>query len=252
MNKEIDLTVSCYGAVKELQYDVVILPWGATEPHNYHLPYMTDCILSHNVAADAARQALQQSGVRCMVLPPVSFGAQNPGQAELPFCIHTRSSTQLAILEDIVASLHKQGMRKLVIVNGHGGNSFRGMIRDLAFAYPDFLIVVVNWYEVVPTKGYFEAPIDDHAGEQETSAMLHYRPELVDLSEAGDGASQPFTIASLNEKVGWTPRHWNKATNDTGVGDPRKASAEKGERYVQAVVGKLATLLTEVATQELY
>lgn len=252
MNKEIDLSVSCYGAVKGLKYDVAILPWGATEPHNQHLPYMTDCILSHDIAVDAAERTLKTSGMRCMVMPPVPFGAQNPGQSELSFCIHTRSSTQQMILEDIVASLRRQGMRKLVIVNGHGGNSFKGVIRDLAFAYPDFLIVTVNWFEVIPTKGYFEAVIDDHAGEQETSVMMHYHPELVNLSEAGSGDSRPFAIDSLNKKVGWTPRHWDKATVDTGVGDPRKASAGKGERYVQAVVEKVAKMLEEVATGELY
>lgn len=252
MNKEIDLSVTNYGTVKRIKYDVAILPWGATEPHNHHLPYMTDCILSHDIAVDAAGVALAQAGVHCMVMPPVPFGAQNPGQSELAFCIHTRSSTQFAILEDIVASLRKQGMRKMVIVNGHGGNSFKGMIRDLAFAYPDFLIGVVNWFEVVPTKGYFEAVIDDHAGEQETSVMMHYHPELVNLSEAGSGDSQPFAIDSLNKKAGWVPRHWDKATVDTGVGDPRKASAEKGKRYVQQVVAKVAKLLEEVATGELY
>ena len=86
--REIDLTVSCYGKVKGVKYDVVILPWGATEPHNLHLPYLTDCILPHDIAVDAAALALQNSGVRCMVMPPVPFGAHNPGQRELPFCIH--------------------------------------------------------------------------------------------------------------------------------------------------------------------
>lgn len=70
MNKEIDLSVSCYGSVKDLSYDVAILPWGATEPHNYHLPYLTDCILSHRTSVDAAEKAFSESGVRCMVLPP--------------------------------------------------------------------------------------------------------------------------------------------------------------------------------------
>lgn len=79
--REIDLTVSCYGKVKGVKYDVVILPWGATEPHNLHLPYLTDCILPHDIAVDAAALALQNSGVRCMVMPPVPFGAHNPGSA---------------------------------------------------------------------------------------------------------------------------------------------------------------------------
>ena len=131
MNRQLDLSVSTYGVARQHQYDVAILPWGATEPHNLHLPYMTDCILSHAVAVDAAERALKEYGVRCMVLPPVMMGSQNPGQRDLPFCIHYHYETQYAILRDIVDSLSHQGMRRLLIINGHGGNSFKQMIRDL-------------------------------------------------------------------------------------------------------------------------
>ena len=131
MNRQLDLSVSTYGVARQHQYDVAILPWGATEPHNLHLPYMTDCILSHAVAVDAAERALNEYGVRCMVLPPVMMGSQNPGQRDLPFCIHYHYETQYAILRDIVDSLSHQGMRRLLIINGHGGNSFKQMIRDM-------------------------------------------------------------------------------------------------------------------------
>ncbi len=238
--RKIDLSVSCYGIAGDVRYDIAILPWGATEPHNLHLPYLTDCILPHDVAVDAAEMAWENADVHCMVLPPVPFGSHNPGQMEIPFCIHTRQSTQTAILEDIVASVYRQGIRKLLIVGGHGGNSFKGMIRDLACVYPDMLIMSTDWFTIVPTKGYFEAEIDDHAGESETSAMMYYHPELVDLSMAGDGESKPFAIDSLNEKTAWVPRHWDKA------------SAEKGEKYLKAVVSKLARLLEEVAVKDLY
>ena len=136
MNREIDLSVSTFGVARQHQYDVAILPWGATEPHNLHLPYMTDCILSQAVAVDAAQRALDRYGVRCMVLPPVMMGSQNPGQRDLPFCIHYRYETQQAILRDIVDSLSHQGMRRLLIINGHGGNSFKQMIRDIPTPNP--------------------------------------------------------------------------------------------------------------------
>ena len=129
MEKELDLAVSCYGKVRPHNYDMVLLPWGATEPHNLHLPYLTDCILSHDIAVDVARETLERYGLRRMVMPYVTAGSQNPGQRELPFCIHYRYETQKAILTDIVASLYAQGQRRLLIIkplrHALGNNQFR-------------------------------------------------------------------------------------------------------------------------------
>lgn len=249
MDKNIDLTISCYGEVKQHDYHLAILPWGATEPHNQHLPYLTDCILSQAISLDAAGLALSRNNIRCMVLPPVFMGSQNPGQRELKFCIHSRYQTQKAILTDIVASLAHQGFHKLVIINGHGGNNFKNMIRDLAVDYPDFLIATTEWFTIVPPQGFFEEK-DDHAGELETSVMLHYHPEWVNFRLAGKGKSKPFALASLNEKIAWVPRNWQEVTTDTGIGDPRKASAEKGKLYAVAVTEKLCQLFTELATND--
>ena len=247
--KKSDLFTSCYGNVKDGNYDLVLLPWGSTEPHNLHLPYGTDCILSHAIAIDAARQANEQCQVNCMVLPPVFMGSQNPGQRELMFCIHSRYETQKAILTDIVDSLHHQGLRKMVIINGHGGNVFKSMIRDLAVDYPDFLLFTTEWYTIVPPSGYFEEK-DDHAGELETSVMLHYHPEWVEMELAGTGESKPFALSSLNEKTAWTPRNWQRVTRDTGIGNPKKATAEKGKRYAAEVTRRLTLLLTEIARND--
>ena len=246
MNREIDLSVSAYGVTRPLDYDVVLLPWGATEPHNLHLPYLTDAILAHDVAVDAAQLALDEYGVRAMVLPPVAMGAQNPGQCDLKFCIHYRYDTQRAVLADTVASLHHQGFRKLLIVNGHGGNTFKSMIRDLAVDYPDFFILSSEWFTVLPAGEWFDAP-GDHADELETSVMMHYHPELADLAEAGPGLANPFALQSLREKTAWLPRHWTRVTADTGIGDPRHATPEKGRRFAEAVARKYAVLLKELA-----
>lgn len=251
IHKEQDLAVSCYGKVKPLNYDLVLLPWGATEPHNLHLPYLTDCILSHDIALDAALLAQEQYGVRCMVMPYVTAGAQNPGQRELNFCIHYRSETQKAILTDIVASLYTQGHRKLVIINGHGGNTFKGMIRDLSVDYPDFLIASSEWFAVIPPRDYFDQP-GDHADEVETSVMMHYHPELVNPEEAGNGDYKRFASPMLNEKVAWIPRNWQRVSQDTGIGNPKLATAEKGKQYAEAVVKKYAQLFNELVKGDIY
>lgn len=250
INKNIDLSVSCYGKTKDVKYDIVILPWGATEPHNYHLPYMTDCILAHDIAVESAEKAWN-NGIHCMVLPPVFLGSQNPGQRELPFCIHGRYETQKAILMDIIYSLQIQGINKLLIVNGHGGNSFKNMIRDLNIEYPDFMIATSEWYKVLPAKDFFEEP-GDHADELETSVMMYYHPELVNITDAGEGKSKSFSLSSLREGIAWIPRDWSKISVDTGVGNPRKATPEKGRRFAAAVSDKYAILLKELVEYPLY
>lgn len=246
-----DLLTAKYNDTKDLTYDYAVLPWGATEPHNYHLPYLADCYLAHDVAVDAVVKAYERKGVRGMVLPFIPLGSQNPGQVGLPFCLHGRYETQKAILTDIVDSLMRQNIHKLIIVNGHGGNSFKNMIRDLAVDYPSFLIASADWFKIIPQKDYFDMP-DDHAGELETSVLMHYRPELVDLSVAGDGTYTPFRIQTLREGVGWIPRNWSKVSQDTGIGCPHQSTAEKGKRYAAAVTDKLATFLIELTTEELY
>lgn len=245
-----DLSVSTYGVARRCQYDIALLPWGATEPHNLHLPYLTDCILSHDIAVDAAAKCFHDYGKRCMVMPPVPMGAQNPGQRDLPFCVHYRYETQKAILADLVDNLQHQGLRKLVIVNGHGGNNFKNMIRDLTVDHPDFMIATGEWFRMADVKAFFDQP-GDHADEVETSVMMHYHPEYVDLGEAGPGQGRSFRLEALRDHAIWMPRNWGMISpDDTGVGDPRLATAEKGRRFAEAVVERYALFLRDLADIE--
>ena len=82
--------------VKEMKYEIAVLPWGATEAHNYHLPYGTDTILAAEVAGRSTAIAWEQ-GVRVLVLPEIAYGV-NSGQMDIPFCMHMNPSTQQRIL----------------------------------------------------------------------------------------------------------------------------------------------------------
>lgn len=250
-NKAFDLSISNLGTTRRHDYDIALLPWGATEPHNLHLPYLTDCILSHDIAVDAALLAKEKYGIMSMVMPPVTMGQQNPGQREQPFCVHTRYETQKAILTDIAESLYHQGIRRLVIINGHGGNTFKSMIRDLCVTLPDMLIASSEWFKVCRGKDYFDDP-GDHADELETSVMMYYHPELVRLEEAGDGHSRTFAAETLRDGVAWVPRNWNSISDDTGVGNPALATPEKGRRFAEAVVARYADLLRDLCAPSLY
>ncbi|PYO12636.1 MAG: amidase [Gemmatimonadetes bacterium] len=238
--------------VRDARYEVAVLPWGATEAHNLHLPYSTDNIETERIAALAAGHAWQL-GARVVVLPVVPFGV-NTLQLDIPLCLNLNPSTQALLLRDLATALAGQGVRKLVILNGHGGNDFRQIIRELQPAVSLFLCCV-NWYQVVDPKLFFSDQ-GDHAGELETSVMLHVAPELVrPVSDAGPGRARRFKIAGLRDGLAWAPRRWRQVTDDTGVGNPAAATAEKGRKYVEAVSEKVGGFLVELAradTEEMY
>ena len=236
-----DLT---WKTVRETRYEVAVLPWGATEAHNYHLPYTTDNIQAEAVAARSAELAWQR-GARVVVLPTVPFGV-NTGQLDIPLCINMNPSTQWLVLRDVAMSLAAQRIPKLVVFNGHGANDFRQMIRELQGQVAVFACVI-NWYKVIDPKGFF-SDLGDHAGELETSVMQHLDAERArPLSEAGKGAARKFKVAALREGWAWAPRQWREVTDDTGVGNPAASTPEKGKRYVDAACGKIADFLVELA-----
>jgi len=229
-------------------FEVAVLPWGATEAHNRHLPYGTDTIQVREVALRSATRATEQ-GARVVTLPAVPFGVQT-GQLDIPLCLNLNPSTQFAVLRDLVESVERAGVRKLVVLNGHGGNDFKALIREFQAKTAVFL-ALVNWWACLDARPFFEDP-GDHAGELETSVMQHLAPNLVrPLSEAGPGRARVFRLRAHREGWAWAPRPWTRVTDDTGVGDPRSATSAKGAAFVDAVVDRLAGYLVELAAVDL-
>ena len=230
-------------SVRETGYKLAILPWGATEAHNLHLPYGTDNYESEYVAIESARRAWEQ-GAKVVVLPVVPFGV-NTGQLDIKLCINMNPSTQAMVLRDVVQSLDAQGIHKLVLMNSHGGNDFRQMIRELQPA-SDVFISTINWWNCVDQKKYFDEP-GDHAGELETSVMMHIAPGIaLPVSEAGAGQARKFRISGLCDGLAWAPRKWTSVTDDTGVGNPALATLEKGKAFLDAVTEKISSFLVEM------
>ena len=233
--------------VQSTAYEVAVLPWGATEAHNYHLPYATDVYESQHIAEESARIAWER-GAKAIALPAIPFGV-NTGQLDIPLTINMNPSTQLAVLRDIVESLEVQGIPKLLILNGHGGNDFKQMLRELQGATEVF-ICTLNWWTILDAKQYVTEP-GDHGGELETSLMMHLKPDLVFLDQAGSGGTRPFTVKGLKEGWVWAPRDWRRATVDTGVGDPSRSTADRGAKYFAAVTEKIGGFLVELASADL-
>ncbi len=234
---------------KRAPMEVAVLPIGATEPHNLHLPCGNDV---YEVAAitERACEIAWKKGARAKALPAVPFGV-NSNFRGFPGFIHASPTTHLAILRDVAWSLHAYGVRKLVIINGHGGNNFLPLLREM---WPDakVFISVVNWWQIVPElfAQTFVHP-GEHGDEMETSLMLHLHPELVSLKDADPGATRAPRLKAMRE--GWAsfPRPWKLLTTNSGYGNPKLASAAKGKKIFDAITDKIAGYLVELAKAKL-
>ena len=239
------LAESNWKTVKSETYQLAVLPWGATEAHNFHLPYSTDNVEANEIAAGSARIAWER-GAKVIVLPVIPFGV-NTGQFDVKLDMNLNPSTQFAILNDLIDTLNRQKIYKFVILNSHGGNDFRQMLRELGLKYPKMFLAEVNWYKVKETTLFED--LGEHAGEVETSLMLYLKPEWVlPISEAGDGAAKKYKFKAMQEGWGWAERRWTSVTKDTGIGNPAKASVEKGEKFFRLLTEKVGDFLFEVAT----
>jgi len=231
--------------VKDETYQLVVLPWGATEAHNYHLPYSTDNVEADAIAAGAARIAWEK-GAKVIVLPAIPFGV-NTGQFDVKLDMNLNPSTQFAILKDVIETLNRQGIYKMVILNSHGGNDFRQMLRELGLKYPKMFLSEVNWYKVKDANTIFE-DLGEHAGEVETSLMLYLKPEWVlPISEAGEGRAKRYKFSAMHEGWGWAERRWTSVTADTGIGNPAKATFGKGEQFFKLLTEKIGEFLFDIA-----
>ena len=226
------------------RHDLAVMSWGATEAHNYHLPYGTDVYEADAISTESARKAYEKGG-KVIVLPPIPFGV-NTGQRDIYLDINLNPSTQLVIMRDILTVLNRQGVKKLLLINAHGGNDFKPILRELGAEFPEMLLTLCNFFQVLDKKSYFEED-GDHADEMETSIMMHLKPELVlPLEQSGLGKEKQHRIKAIREKWAWTERRWSEVTEDTGIGNPKKSTKEKGERFFNDLTDKISELMLEL------
>jgi creatinine amidohydrolase len=233
------------GACMQDACEVAVLPMGATEPHNYHLPYGNDFLTARRVAERICERAYQQ-GARVLLLPTIPFGVDS-NLLEFPLTIHVSLRALELMLRDIIRSLERHRIRKLVLLNGHGGNELKPLLREW-YGETKVFVTVIDWWKVGSDKyaDNFAKP-DDHAGEMETSVALALYPELVELERASDGSKNEPKFEAIRRGWAAITRPWHLLTESTGVGDPRAATREKGERYLELVTDRLARFLVELS-----
>ncbi len=237
-----DLT---YADVKARNFEVAVLPLGATEPHNLHLPYATDTLQVEAVADESARRATDQ-GARVVVLPALPYGTET-NQMRFPLAMNLDPTTVAAVVADLVASLETHGIMKCVLLNGHGGNDLKWVLREL-YGKSTVQLFLSNWYQVGADRfPQIFADAGDHAGELETSMGLAFFPEFVHLERADDGAIRPSRFEAVNR--GWVSitRPWHLLTTESGAGDPKPATADKGRLYMDLVAQRIADFLVDLS-----
>jgi creatinine amidohydrolase len=243
-----------YGFTKENSYDVAVLPLGATEPHNLHLPYGTDFFEGTIVGEKICEEAWRRGG-KVVLLPTIPYGTETNLKA-FPLAINVNPTTLFAFVTDIVESVVNSGVRKIVLLNSHGGNDMKPLLRELA-GKTSAHVFLCSWYQAL-NDVYHEVfqEREDHAGEMETSFGLRYFPHLVAKTEQGTlAADAGSTAKSRFEAInrGWVSitRPWHLLTTNSGSGNPHFSTAEKGELMMQRVVERLGGFLHELAASPL-
>ena len=243
-----------YGVVKEQDYEVAVLPLGATEPHNLHLPYGCDNFETELIGEKICAAAWDR-GAKVVLLPAVPYGTET-NLMQFPLAMNLSPATLAIVIGDLVDSLSRHGIHKIVLLNGHGGNDLKPVLREL-YGQTAARLFLCNWYTVCKDTydGLFAAA-DDHAGEMETSLMLAYYPELVARNEDGGlAADEGRAAVSRFEAVnrGWVSisRPWHLLTTNSGCGNPHAAAADKGRRLVEMLVERLTGFLVELSASPL-
>lgn len=240
--------------VRARRFEVAVIPFGATEPHNLHLPYGTD-IFEATIIGRSACDAATQRGAQVVLLPTIPFGTETNLQ-KFPLAINLNPSTLGLMIADIVQSLERSGIRKVLLLNSHGGNDFKPTLREL-YGRTSAHLFLCNWYQMVADacREIFEQP-DDHAGEMETSLGLACFEHLVARHPDGSLAADAGTKRRCQfEEIeqGWVTitRPWHLLTSHSGAGNPHAATAEKGRRLLELTTHRLATFLTRLSAAEI-
>ena len=244
-----DLTSTNLGRLTGQHFEVAVLPTSAIEAHNRHLPEGQDFLHTTHIA----RTCCQAAWARCpsvICLPAIPYGV-DCNLLDFPLSIHVSQATLDAMIRDVINSLRAHGIRKVVILNGHGGNNFGPFLRQIQ-CDTDSHVFSINWWTVGKDQSgeIFEKP-DDHAGEMETSVGLALFPDLIELESAGSGEARPFRFEALRQGWAQTSRRFSRLNDHCAAGDPSRASADKGRRYLDLVCGRISDFLVELAEAEI-
>lgn len=238
----------CQADLVKREIEVAVLPIGSVEVHGMHLPFGTDGLLVDAIARRAAARAAEK-GAAVICLPAQSVGCTQ-NLMEFPGTLTLRPTTLIRVIEDIADSLLHHGIRKLLLLNGHGGNSaaIGAACREL-YDRRGLFVARMNYWDAAMDviEQVRETKHLEHADEMETSVALALFPELVKMEHAIPVEVKPSRLPLLQKYGGDFTRPWHLYTTNGGTGDSTKATPEKGEKIVAACVERIGDVLVELA-----
>ncbi len=235
---------------------IPILPTGSVEQHGHHLPLKVDHLCASSVATEAARRNPEKA----LVLPAVTYGYVHHVM-DFPGSLNIHFEHFIQYVLDICKSLAYHGFKKMILVNGHGSNhNLVDMVARRLIVETDASAVFCSWWQLLKVNPDFDKQWREsvypggcsHAGELETSMLLHLSPESVRKDRI---KSEIAKTNKLGSKYVWTDLfgkgamgliEWTSQYSDSGVmGEAEKATAEKGAIVFEEVSANLAEFIDE-------
>jgi creatinine amidohydrolase len=241
----------------DVERTIAVLPIAAVEQHGPHLPVSTDTEIANGMLATTFK--LLPDDLNALFLPVQAIGKSNE-HIRAPGTITLSAETAIRAWTEIGESVARAGVRKLVMVNSHGGNVDCIVIvaRELRVRH-NMLAVACQWSRFGVPAGLYtdqENAVGIHAGDQETSLMLHFRPDLVDMTKAKN--FEPVTIEmgktfDLLRPTGFSAFGWmsQDLNPDGACGNASLGTAEKGRLTAEHRAGQFVKLLRDVERFEL-
>lgn len=240
--------------IKDFDNSLCVLSVGSCEQHSAYLPVGTDGLIGQKLVRDAAENA----ECNIWILPELSYG-YSPHHSGFPGCITLKQDTLKDIVKQICISINKTGVKRILIVNSHGGNQtfLQATVNELGEEYEIYPTLVRYWdliSEEIKEIRQSEIGGMGHAGELETSLMMHYYPELVIRerifeAEVADRKEWHNPDMFAKNKV-YIYKPFEQYSKRGNLGQPQKASEEKGRIIAEIIKKKLTDLMEYCAKND--
>ena len=218
-----------------LEKHIAILPIGSLERHGDHLPLGTDTIEAQYIAEKISEK------LNAHLFPPIWYGSTRSMRGFLG-SIDVDPDAFYFYTKSVLKEISRNGYKYIVVINGHGGNSYliRSASREVAYETSSVIIVIDWWRDLAQEDRYRIFKYPGHAGEDETSVMLYIAPQMVDMSRARKHVERVFEITVFSRDYD------KKLYPEAFLGDAASGDPEKGRLWLEKIINEGVRKILEI------